>query len=82
MLKLERVGMYWASIKGRFGMGNVGAQRRITLAVKYGNRWLNKVAIAKAGEAKYVQPKPQLEVNNLSLDKLQMISKTLMEKVP
>lgn len=54
--------MYWANVKGRFGHGgfttiksggtslNVnrsGAQRRIYLAVKYGNRWLNRVKCNK-----------------------------------
>jgi hypothetical protein len=82
LLKLERVGMYWASIKGRFGMGGVGAQRRVTLAVKYGNRWLNNVAVRKSGTAKYTKAQPKLEVNDLPMDKLQAISKALMEKVP
>ena len=70
LLKLERVGMYWASIKGRFGMRTVGAQRRVTLAVKYGNRWMNNVAVARSGAVKYAQPKPVLETNNLPLEKL------------
>ena len=40
--------MYWAQIKGRFGQEqNTQAQRRIYLAVKYGNRWLNAVIVRK-----------------------------------
>ena len=54
LVRIVQVGMYWASVKGRFGNGSVastasrsGAQRRIYLAVKYGNRWLNQVKLRK-----------------------------------
>jgi len=45
--------MYWAAIKGRWandssGGSRSGAQRRIYLAVKYGNRWLNKIKIKQS----------------------------------
>jgi hypothetical protein len=40
--------MYWAKIKGRFRGGtNSGAERRIYLAIKYGNLWRTKVIIKK-----------------------------------
>ena len=43
--------MYWANIKGRFqGSSERGAtpNRRIYLAMKYGNLWLSKVQLKKA----------------------------------
>jgi hypothetical protein len=35
-MKLVRVGIYWAQIKGRFGAGK---HSRIYLGLKYGLRW-------------------------------------------
>ena len=45
MLKIVEVGLYWAKIKGRFRSNNAssGAERRIYLAIKYGNIWRTRV---------------------------------------
>lgn len=58
LVGVMQVGMYWAGVKGRFGHGSTpanasrsGAQRRIYLAVKYGNRWLNHVKLKKCEKA-------------------------------
>lgn len=53
LIKITEVGMYWAAIKGRWANDSSegsrsGAQRRIYLAVKYGNRWLNKIKIKQS----------------------------------
>ena len=48
MLKITQVGMYWANIKGRFKTGQKSAaERRIYLAIKYGNLWRARVQVKK-----------------------------------
>ena len=43
LTKLVQVGMYWLTIKGRFG----NQKSRTYLAMKYGYRWLTRVRVAK-----------------------------------
>lgn len=48
LIKMTGVGMYWAQIKGRFrGSKSSAAERRIYLAMKYGNIWRAKAQIKK-----------------------------------
>ena len=50
LLKITQVGMYWANIKGRFKTGQKSAaERRIYLAMKYGNLWRARVMVNKMG---------------------------------
>ena len=53
LVKVIQVGLYWAKVKGRFrtGASSSGAERRIYLAIKYGNLWRTKVLIAKIRRA-------------------------------
>tara|TARA_B110000285_G_C15060480_1_gene582088 strand:+ start:786 stop:983 length:198 start_codon:yes stop_codon:yes gene_type:complete len=47
-MKITGVGMYWAQIKGRFrGSKFSTAERRIFLAMKYGNLWKAKAQLKK-----------------------------------
>ena len=58
LLKVVQVGMYWASIKGRWSsQKTTNAQRRIYLAVKYGNRWLNFIQKNKFAKSKNINDK-------------------------
>ena len=61
LLQVFKVGLYWAGIKGRFrsssslatssSYAQSSAERRIYLAMKYGNRWRSKVQIRKQQRA-------------------------------
>jgi hypothetical protein len=43
LVKLIEVGMYWKTIKGRFG----NKKSRTYLSMKYGYKWLNRVKIMR-----------------------------------
>ena len=50
LAKIVEVGIYWAKVKGRFRsntLSSSGAEKRIYLAIKYGNIWRTKVLIRK-----------------------------------
>lgn len=48
LTKMVSVGIYWAQIKGRFGL-KTAAGNRMYLAMKYGMRWRAKALLSRFG---------------------------------
>ncbi|CDW87866.1 UNKNOWN [Stylonychia lemnae] len=63
-LKLLEVGIYWATIKSRFGIQQRGG--RIYLGLKYGMRWRAKVLIAKYYRSQNQNTQKQIKVENMN----------------
>ena len=74
---MMKVGMYWANVKGRFRQ-NSAAERRIYLAIKYGNRWRTKLILKKLlPENQEVKKNEKIPINEKS--NIQNIIDSLMK---
>lgn len=84
LMKIVQVGMYWSQVKGRYPKEKLsnGAEKRIYLAIKYGNMWRSKVLIRKIRRSisKAKQPiKTRIQTND-QLNRQQLLQ-SLQSKI-